>query len=252
MSELISGRFRRWVRERGASPLLTYYDLAAGERTELSGVSVANWVDKTSNLLVDELGVDQGEAVELALAESNPGHWVTMVWQLACWQVGAVVTLGRLTAATVVGAGPGGPGAVSIPGGTPPEPPGGVASGAQVLVCSLHPFGLPLTEPPPAGVLDYALEVRGQPDQHPALPQSGAAPAWHDPARQLSQAELLMVEATDRRRLIRPDEAWATTRAALIAPLLGAGSSVVVVGSARPEQLAHIAAQEQAELPTGE
>jgi uncharacterized protein (TIGR03089 family) len=248
MSELISGRFRRWVRERGASPLLTYYDLATGERTELSGVSVANWVDKTSNLLVDELGVEQGEAVELALAESNPGHWVTMVWQLACWQVGAVVTLGRLTAAAVVVAGPGGPGAVSTPGGTPPA---WVAPGTQVLVCSLHPLGLPLTEPPPAGVLDYALEVRGQPDQHAALPQSGPAPAWHDPARQLSQAELLMVEATARRRLIRPDEAWPTARAGLIAPLLGAGSSVVVAGTARPEQLAHIADQEQAELPTG-
>ena len=237
MSELISGRFRRWVRERGASPLLTYYDLASGERTELSGVSVANWVDKTSNLLADELDVDPGEGVELALAESNPGHWVTMVWQLACWQVGAVVTLGRLTAATVVVAGPGGPSAA--------------APGAQVLVCSLHPLGLPLTEPPPAGVLDYALEVRAQPDQHAALPQSGLAPAWHDPARQLSQVELLMVEATDRRRLIRPDEAWATTRAGLIAPLLGSGSSVVVAGAARPEQLAHIADQEQAELPAG-
>jgi uncharacterized protein (TIGR03089 family) len=251
MSELISGRFRRWVRERGASPLLTYYDLASGERTELSGVSVANWVDKTSNLLLDELGVDQGEGVELALAESNPGHWVTMVWQLACWQVGAVVTVGRLAGATVVVTGPGGPSALSIPGGTPPEPPGGVPPGTPVLMCSLHPLGLPLTEPPPAGVLDYALEVRTQPDRHPALVQSGLSPAWHDPARQLSQAELLTVDATDRRRLIRPDEAWPTTRAALIAPLLGAGSSVVVAGAARPEQLAHIAEQEQADLPAG-
>ena len=73
MSELISGRLRRWVRDRGASPLLTYYDLATGERTELSGVSLANWVDKTSNLLVDELGAGAGDQVELTLAERPRG-----------------------------------------------------------------------------------------------------------------------------------------------------------------------------------
>ena len=55
MSELITGRLRRWIRDRGSEPLITYYDLVSGERTELSGVSFANWVDKTSNLLVDEL-----------------------------------------------------------------------------------------------------------------------------------------------------------------------------------------------------
>ena len=101
MSELISGRLRRWVAERGGSPLVTYYDLGTGERTELSGVSMANWVDKTSNLLADELGVEPGDQVDLAVAERNPGHWVTLVWQLACWQVGAAVTVGHERAATV-------------------------------------------------------------------------------------------------------------------------------------------------------
>ena len=237
MSELISGRLRRWVRERGASPLLTYYDLATGERTELSGISVANWVDKTSNLLADELGAGPGYRVELALAERSPGHWVTLVWQLACWQVGAAVTLGRRTAATVVVVGQGDPTAAE--------------KGTPVLVCSLHPLGLPLAEPPPAGVLDYALEVRAQPDQHAAMPQSGLAIAWQDPTCQLTQADLLTGDATDRRRLIRPDDPWTTTRDGLIAPLLGGGSSVVVAGPAAPEQLAGIADQEQADLPAG-
>jgi uncharacterized protein (TIGR03089 family) len=237
MSELISGRLRRWVRERGASPLLTYYDLATGERTELSGISVANWVDKTSNLLVGELGVGPGEAVELALAEHSPGHWVSLVWELACWQVGTAVTLGRRGAASVLVVGPGDPTAA--------------AAGTPVLMCSLHPLGLPLTEPPPAGTMDYALEVRSQPDQHAALPQSGLAVAWHDPARQLTQADLLRTAATDRRRLIRPDDPWTTTREGLIAPLLGGGSSVMVAGPAGLEQLAQIASQEQADLPAG-
>jgi uncharacterized protein (TIGR03089 family) len=237
MSELISGRLQRWVRQRGASPLLTYYDLATGERTELSGVSVANWVAKTSNLLADELGAGPGDQVELALAERSPGHWVSMVWQLACWQVGATVTLGRPGTATVVVVGP--------------AEPVAAAPGTPVLRCSLHPLGLPLAEPPEAGVLDYALEVRAQPDQYAALPQSGSLPAWQDSDRQLSQADLVAVEATERRRLIRPDDAWTTTRDGLLGPLLGGGSAVVVAGPARPEQLAHIAEQERCDLPAG-
>ena len=162
---------------------------------------------------------------------------MTSVWQLACWQVGAAVTLGRRSAATVVVVGPGDP--------TDASP------GAPVLVCSLHPLGLPLTEPPPTGVLDYALEVRAQPDQHAAVPQSGLTLAWHDPASQLTQADLVTAPATGRRRLIRPENPWATTREALVAPLLGGGSSVVVAGPARPGQLARIADQEQADLAAG-
>jgi uncharacterized protein (TIGR03089 family) len=161
---------------------------------------------------------------------------VTLIWQLACWQVGATVTLGRRSAAVVVVVGPAEP--TAAPPGTP------------VLMCSLHPLGLPLTEPPPAGVLDYVLEVRAQPDQYAALPQSGLTPAWHDPARQLTQADLVSGPAADRRRLIRPDDPWPTTREGLIAPLLGGGSSVIVAGPARPEQLARIAGQEHAELST--
>jgi uncharacterized protein (TIGR03089 family) len=237
MSELISGRLRRWVAQRGASPLVTYYDLATGERTELSGVSVANWVDKTSNLLVDELGAEPGDQVELALAERNPGHWMTLVWQLACWQVGAAVTLGRQASAAVVVVGP--------------EDSTAAAPGAPVLMCSLHPLGLPLAQPPGGGVLDFIGEVRAQPDQHAALPQSGLALAWHDATRQLTQADLVSAAPTDRRRLVRPSDPWTTVRDCLLAPLLGGGSSVVVAGAAAPDRLASIADQEQADLPAG-
>lgn len=232
MSELISGRLRRWVRERGASPLLTCYDLGRDERVELSGISVANWVDKTSNLLVDELDVQPGDAVDLALAETRPGHWVTMVWLLACWQVGATATVGQ-PAATVAVLGP------------EQSPDGHRAD--TVLICSLHPLGLPLPMPPDDGALDYALEVRSQPDQHPSVPQSGLTLAWRDPERQLTQAGLVTVEASARRRLVRPGEPWATARTALVEPLLGGGSSVLVAGPATLDQLARIIAQEGVE-----
>jgi uncharacterized protein (TIGR03089 family) len=235
VSELITGRLRRWIRDRGSEPLITYYDLVSGERTELSGVSFANWVDKTSNLLVDELMVEPADQVELSLAATHPGHWVTLVWELACWQVGAVVTLGQPSSAQVLAAGP--------------EPSGISDQNVQLVICSLHPLGLGLPTPPTGGALDYALEVRGQPDQHAALPQSGLALAWRDQERQLTQAELVDRPAPPaRRRLIRPSRPWATTRAALLDPLLGGGSSVIVVGPTDAAALGRIAAQERAEI----
>ena len=233
MSELIGARLRHWVRDQGASPLVTYYDPARGERVELSGVSAANWVDKTSNLLVDELDVGPGDAVELTLAKVHPGHWVNLVWTLACWQVGAVV-------------GPEQAGAmVAVLG---PDDPVEAARADTVLVCSLHPLGLPLPGPPPAGALDYALEVRSQPDQHAAVPQSGLILAWRDHERQLTQADLVAGTGSARRRLVRPTGPWDTARTALVEPLVGGGSTVVVAGPADAERLTGIAAQERAEV----
>src|SRR4051794_32041058 len=87
----------RPVRPDGTAPVITYYDLASGERTELSAITFANWVAKTSTLVVDELLRSPGDLVELALARSHPGHWVTLVWELACWQTGMVVTPGGST-----------------------------------------------------------------------------------------------------------------------------------------------------------
>ncbi len=65
-------------------PRLTWYG-PGGERVELSGKVLDNWVAKTANLLVDELDVTPGDAVVVAL----PGHWRAVVWWLAAWAVGA-------------------------------------------------------------------------------------------------------------------------------------------------------------------
>jgi uncharacterized protein (TIGR03089 family) len=233
MSELIGGRLRRWVRDQGATPLVTYYDLARGERVELSGVSMANWVAKTSNLLIDELDVDPGDPVELNLADRHPGHWVSLVWMLACWEVGATVSLG------------GGPARVAVLG---PDDAVEAARADTVLVCSLHPFGLPLSGPLPGGALDYALEVRSQPDQHAAVPQSGLTVAWRDADRQLTQADLVERPGSGGRRLVRPAGPWDTARTTLVEPLVGGGSTVVVAGPADAQRLAEIAAQERVDV----
>jgi uncharacterized protein (TIGR03089 family) len=119
----------------------------------------------------------------------------------------------------------------------------------QTVICSLHPLGLGLPTPPTGGALDYALEVRGHPDQYAAWPQSGLALAWRDPERQQTQAELVERPVLPaRRRLIRPSDPWTTVQAALLDPLLSGGSSVIVVGAPDPAALARIADQERAEL----
>lgn len=70
------------------SPHLTWYG-PDGERIELSGAVLANWVAKTTNLLVEELGAGPGTDVALDL----PAHWRALVWALSAWRTGATVHL---------------------------------------------------------------------------------------------------------------------------------------------------------------
>lgn len=231
VDETVSTLLRRRARGAGADPLLTWYQPATGARTELSAVTLLNWVDKTSHLM-DELGVAPGDAVRLVLAEEAPGHWVTAVWQLACWQVGAEVVVGV-----------DGPAALVVTG---PDWAPHADAGPDVVACSLHPWGLPFGQPLPAPVLDYSLEVRGQSDVYPAVRQPGPAPAWTDPARRLTQAGLAAVDAGPAgRRLVRPTTPWPTALAAVLRPLVAGGSSVVVDGPAEESTLAGIGRDER-------
>jgi uncharacterized protein (TIGR03089 family) len=71
-------------------PFLTWYDDRRGERVELSYRTFGNWVAKTANLLVDELGVEPGDRVGV-LAD----HWQVPVLLAACWWAGlGVAALG--------------------------------------------------------------------------------------------------------------------------------------------------------------
>ena len=74
-------------------PFVTYYDVATGERTELSGTTTANWVAKTANLLVDELDAEPTTRVQVAL----PTHWLRIVCVLATWAVGGTVVDAELS-----------------------------------------------------------------------------------------------------------------------------------------------------------
>ena len=188
-------------------------------------------MNKTSNLLVDELLVDPGDAVQLTLAETHPGHWVTLIWELACWQIGAVVSLDPAVDAKVIVVGP-------DTGST-------TFGNTEVVSCSLHPLGLPSGAKSP--VIDYNLEVRGQADQYPAVPQSASAPAWRSPGLELDQSDLLAVDrSSSRRRMIVPSDPWRTVQDALITPLVTGGSTVIVSGTATDAQLDRIRTTERA------
>ena len=69
-------------------PRLTWYG-PSGERIELSGHVLDNWVTKTTNLLVEEFTAGPGTRVLLDL----PPHWRTVVWAFAVWRAGACVVL---------------------------------------------------------------------------------------------------------------------------------------------------------------
>jgi uncharacterized protein (TIGR03089 family) len=79
----------RQVGRYGDKPLLTWYDDHRDERVELSYRTFDNWVAKTANLLVDELGAEPGDRVGAVLAD----HWRTPIVLAACWRAGVGVVV---------------------------------------------------------------------------------------------------------------------------------------------------------------
>jgi len=135
----VGARLAATIAQDPTRPLVTWYDDGSGERTELSGATLGNWVAKTANLLVDGVGVGPGERAVILL----PPHWQSAAVLLGAWSAGLVVTLVP------------GPGEVGF---TTVERAAELTQPERYLL-GLHPLGLPLREVP-AGYLDYAAEVR--------------------------------------------------------------------------------------------
>ena len=70
------------------TPAVVWYG-SDGGRVELSGRVSENWIAKTANLLVDDLGLMPGDRVVLDPAL----HWRTLVLAAAAWRTGACVVL---------------------------------------------------------------------------------------------------------------------------------------------------------------
>lgn len=134
---------RRLAADPG-QPLVTFYDDASGERTELSVTTYANWVSKTANLYVDELMLDPGDALRIEL----PTHWLGPVFLGAAWSCGLELADDDPRGAAVSVVGPDG-----VEGAT-----------GTTLACSLLPFATRFRNPLPAGVIDHGELWPGQSD----------------------------------------------------------------------------------------
>lgn len=230
MTETILAAFTDAVRRDATAPLITYYDDHSGERVELSGATLDNWVSKTANLLVDGVGLGSGDTVAVVL----PAHWQ-----------GAAIMLGAFAAGLAVDPGP------------EPQPVEAVFTSADLAervaswptseryVTGLLPFALGLHTPPP-GFVDFPTEVRTYGDHfRPVQPVAANDHALAGPF-ELSHGDLLEaaqaraaelgITAGDRvliDALAHPDPMdW------LFAPL-AAGATVVLCGNLDPVGVDH-------------
>jgi uncharacterized protein (TIGR03089 family) len=245
-SDLLAGVLRR----DPAAPLVTHYDDATGERVELSGTTLANWVAKTANLLQDEFDVGPGSTVAVAL----PVHWQTAAVLLGVWSCGAAVLDtaaeddDRLAGADVV---------LAAAERLQPLEELGLD---DLLGLSLHPLGMGM-----AGYAgparDFALEVRVHGDHFSpySLPDP-ASPGLLLGGVQLSLGALVDTAAELATRLglragdrVLVDEQTATQAgpvAWLLAPLF-AGASLVLCRHPFAERLPRRAADERVTATLG-
>lgn len=218
----IPALLRALVASDPGRPRITWYDDAPGptrgERIELSARVLANWVAKAANFLVDELDVERGDRVRVDL----PTHWRATYWLLASWSVGAEV---------VVGASDEREARVVVTDDPASVAPGGTATVVAVTLPALARTwaGAPL----PAGAVDEAATLTGQPDVFDADEPDGQAVALRTGGRAVTYAELLsaarVVSAgwpAQARVLVSTDAADAV--AGLLAPLTVDGSLVLV------------------------
>jgi uncharacterized protein (TIGR03089 family) len=231
-------------------PRVTWYGRDF-ERVELSGKTLQNWVSKTANLLVDELGAEPGTRLGLAL----PGHWRTLVWLLAGWSVGAhVVVLDSAGREHQEGA-PTTQVDVLVTDRPSAPPPGTIEN--LLVVVSLPALATRFAGDVPVGAVDAAVEVRLQPDVFVVTER----PAPGDPAltaagRTLAYADLIPAAAsrspgfgaTDAEPPVRLLTGAGPERAleSYLAPLVAGGSVVIHHDLAGLDDaaLAHLRGQE--------
>ncbi|MFF5177540.1 TIGR03089 family protein [Micromonospora sp. NPDC000316] len=171
MADNIARVFADAIATDPTRPLLTWYDDASGDRTELSGATLANWVSKTANLLVDEVGLAPGTLAGLLL----PPHWQTAAVLLGCWSA-------KLSVIDT-------PGTVDVLFASADRLDEAQSwSADERYALGLSPLAAPLRQVPP-GFADYVVEVRGHGDHF--TPQPGPGPS---DANLLARAEARATE----------------------------------------------------------
>lgn len=208
-------------------PRITWYG-DSGERIELSGAVLENWVNKTTNLLVEEFDAAPGLRVLLDL----PPHWRSVVWALAVWRAGAcVVTVGTV--------------ADPPPALTVTDEPGRHPGSAPVVAVALPALSRRHDGPLPPGVMDAASAVMTYGDVlgwSPAVDLD--AMALIGPEAVLTHRELVPSPAATRpreRRLLQldaPREGGLAAHLRDILEVLAADGSVVLVAGDASRELA--------------
>jgi uncharacterized protein (TIGR03089 family) len=213
-------RFATAAVEDPARPLLTWYDDATGDRTELSGATLDNWVSKTANLLVDGLGLGPGDRAGVLL----PPHWQTAAVLLGGWAAGIEV-VGVSTQATDEKV------SVDVIFASADRVNDAEKWGtSERFVLGLAPMALPMRTVP-SGFVDYVAEVRGFGDRFTPYPdQSDGDLVERAAARAadlgLTAGDRVLVDAAKH-----PDPLdW------LLAPLAG-GTTLVLCGALDPAKL---------------
>jgi uncharacterized protein (TIGR03089 family) len=143
------------LRSDPARPRITFYEdtpgPTQGERIELSGKVVANWISKAGNALQDEFDLGVGATVRLAL----PPHWRALYWAFAVWSVG---------------------GTVDCSGGQTPDllicdddTTAALPQSGDVVLVTLAALARVHPGPVPPGAMDEAREIATYADQFVAL-----------------------------------------------------------------------------------
>lgn len=218
--------------ERPDRPLITFYDDATGERAELSAATLANWVAKTANLLLDGLAVTPGETVA---AVRLPPHWQTAAVLLGCWAAGLTVDPRGEDPATVA--------FIAAPADPLPD-------AEDVFALALAPFGMPFREGPPPGTQDFTIEVRSYGDRLPPIATAPDQVALTDGTRHRD------LVADGHRRGVPPGsrvlidaDAHPDAMTWLVAPVV-TGASVVLCRHLDPRQIdARLAAERAVRFP---
>lgn len=204
-----------------ARPMLTWY--SPGERTELSGATLANWVSKTANFLVDELGLGPGDTASVEL----PPHWQTSAIMLACWTAGLAISHR------------GGEGDVRF----------GLPGSDCEYVVGLHPLALPVKELS-GQQRDWVLAARVHGDRYGGPPAPPDAPALVGLPQPVTHAYLARMGGEraaelglERKRVLIDVAAHPRPMDWLVAPVAGGASLVLCQGM---DDLDRIAATERA------
>ncbi|MDY3127510.1 MAG: TIGR03089 family protein [Corynebacterium sp.] len=217
-----------------AAPRLTVYEKASGARMDFSAQTLDNWAAKIANMVEEELELDHDSQVLIDL----PVSWQAAVIALGCIAAGVNYDLtdsttgdqeGKSTADAVFTSL--NKSAYYLDGSFLSASTGGVV---DVVIVSSDPFGRGVTETGgeiPPGTIDFGPTVRFYGD------------AYFGTTTPLPEA--VSVEPSNQRLLSTGWHDKDSFARAVLSPLAGGGSAVVVSGLVSTTDLDRIAAAER-------